>query len=383
MIKIPGKIPVFISPFFWALAFLIGALNAPNFIGILTWVAIILVSVLVHEYGHALTAVAFGQTAQIELVAFGGVTQRKGGGKLKPWQEFIVVLNGPLAGFCLCGVAWVAFRMLSVTNPASILTHAAQIAVFVNLIWTILNLIPVQPLDGGKLLSIILEGIFGLRGTKIALFISLLLGAGLGILFFVQRQYFIGAMFMLFTFESYKAWKESLSVTEEDQNFILQHMLKEAERDMRSGSKDEALSIFQRIREMAKAGVIYETATESAAYLLAEKGDQKQAYELLSSLGKRISPQGIILLHQLAYNLKKWEVAASLGDRAYRSNPSYQTAFINAASHASLGDVKPAIGWLQSAIHDGLPHVKHVLADHEFDGIRNDPLFRNFLETVV
>ncbi len=382
MLKIPGKIPVYISPFFWGLAFLIGWLNAPNLPGIVIWVAIILGSVLVHEFGHALTAVVFGQTAQIELVGFGGVTQRKGGGRLKLWQEFIIVLNGPLAGFCLCGLAWWLFNTLKTTNPGSLLTYAAQITYYVNFFWTILNLIPVQPLDGGKLLSILLESVFGLRGTKIALFISLVLAACLGVLFFVMREFFIGSLFMLFTFESYKSWKQSLSVTEEDQNFILQHMLKDAERNLLSGNKSEALTEFQRIRETSKAGVIYQTATEHAAHLLAEKGDLKQAFEIMSSLGKKASPQGIILLHQLAYNQKRWDVAAALGDRAYQNNPSYQAAFMNAASHSALGNVKPAIGWIQSAIHDGLPHAKQVLAEHEFDGIRNDPLFRNFLETL-
>src|SRR3546814_18959362 len=58
--------------------------------GTLVWTVIVFLSVLIHEYGHALTAVAFGQRARIELVALGGVTQRSGT-KLNLWKEFIIV----------------------------------------------------------------------------------------------------------------------------------------------------------------------------------------------------------------------------------------------------------------------------------------------------
>ena len=38
------------------------------------WVFVIFISILVHEFGHALTACYFGQKPRIELVAFGGLT---------------------------------------------------------------------------------------------------------------------------------------------------------------------------------------------------------------------------------------------------------------------------------------------------------------------
>jgi Zn-dependent protease len=376
MLRIPGKIPLAIHPFFWVLAFFIGWINTQNVPGTLIWVAIIVISIVVHEFGHALTAVSFGQTAKIDLMGFGGVTQRKGGSKLNLWKEFLIVLNGPLAGFALAGVAWVLYNFLRQSNPGSPLTYAAEIGLYVNVVWTILNLIPVQPLDGGKLFSIILESIFGVRGIKIALFISLLLAGGLGLFFFSIRQYFVGALFMLFTFESYKLWQDSLSITEKDQDSTLQGLLKYGEDELRAGRKGEALNSFRAIRNKVTEGVIYQAATENEALLLVEKGDLNQAYDNLLSLGKKITPQGLSLLHQLAFNLKKWNEVISLGDKAYKNHPSYQIAIINAAAHAVLGNVKQAIGWIQCAIQDGLPHPKEVLARNEFDGIRLDPAFR-------
>lgn len=379
MLKIPGKIPIAISPLFWVLAFLIGWINTATLPGTLIWTMIILGSVLIHEFGHALTALAFGQKAQIELMALGGVTQRHGG-RLNLWKEFLIVLNGPLAGFLLSGTAWIGYRLLLNTHPESLLTYVAMITFYVNLFWTILNLLPVQPLDGGKLLSIFLESIFGLKGTKIALFISVLLAAALGIFFFIMQEFFIGALFMLFTFESYKSWKESLAISADDQNPALQLLLDQAHLDLQQHNEQAALDKLLRIRKMSKAGVIYQTATENAAHLLTDQGIAQPAYDMLSELGKTISPEGLILQHQLAYGLSHWKEAVALGDRVYQNSPHYQVAMMNAASHATLGNIKPAIGWIQSAIHDGLPDLHEALEHRAFDRIRNDPLFRRLSE---
>lgn len=380
MITFPGKIPVTITPYFWVLALLISWLNTFTVTGTIILTIIILVSVLIHEYGHAMTAMAFGQRAHIELVAFGGVTQRYGGGRLKLWKEFVIVLNGPLAGLCLALAAWMIHQRLAATHPDSVVTYIAMVTFYANVFWTVVNLIPVQPLDGGRLLSIFLESFLGLRGKKIALFISLLFAIGAGLFFFSIRGYLAGALFFMFAFESYRTWWSSLALTEQDEDFILQHQLKEAERDVASGAKTAALDKFQRIRELAKAGVIYQAATENVALLQAEKGDIKESYDLLISLGNKISPQGLKMLHQLTYRRGNWKEAAALGSQAYHYYPDYDTAVINAICHSLLGEVKPAIGWLQCAIKEGIPNINDVLALKEFDAIRQDPSFRQLLQ---
>jgi len=350
--------------------------------GTVIWMAIILVSVIVHEMGHALTAIFFGQEASIELVGFGGVTNRIGG-KTKLWQEFIIVLNGPLAGLTLGGVAWWLLQRMNPEQTHSLLGYAAIVTFWVNVMWTILNLLPVQPLDGGKLLSIVLESIFGLRGTKIALFISLLASAAFGIFFFSIQAYFAGAIFLLLCYESWRSWKTTLAVTEQDQNFILQQKLKEAESDMRNGQTDEALSKLERIREFAKSGLIYHLATEYAGTLLANKGDVKGAYAMLEPISDKLSPVALRLLHQLAYSQGQWKEAITIGDRAYQSLPSYEIAIVNALCHSILGHVRPAIGWLQCAIREGVPNLQEVLDKREFDVIRQDPSFQQFQKKSI
>ena len=183
MIRIPGLIPINIHPFFWVVAGLIGWFNSGTVGGTLVWMALILLSVLVHEFGHALTAFAWGQPATIELIGFGGVTQRTGG-RLKLWKEFVIIFNGPLAGFIFCLISLMLSNFVHSAYPYSPLGGWLFITFYVNLFWTILNLLPVQPLDGGKLLSLILESLFGLKGVKAALFVSFLFSAAASLFFF-------------------------------------------------------------------------------------------------------------------------------------------------------------------------------------------------------
>ncbi len=77
MITIPGRIPITIQPLFWLVALFIGFLSTKTFLGALVAAFVILISVLVHEFGHALTGMLFGQSTRIQLAAFGGLLTGK------------------------------------------------------------------------------------------------------------------------------------------------------------------------------------------------------------------------------------------------------------------------------------------------------------------
>src|ERR1700722_10208954 len=176
MITIPGRIPITIQPLFWLLALFIGYMSTFTLSGTLLSVVVILYSVLFHEFGHALTGALFGQKTRIELAAFGGFTYREGR-KLKLWEEFLVVLDGPLFGLLLFCFAWLTLNHFTITTPS--LLFMVKFTALVNLFWTIVNLVPVLPLDGGHLMSIILQSIFGFKGIKMAIFVGLVVGAGI------------------------------------------------------------------------------------------------------------------------------------------------------------------------------------------------------------
>lgn len=375
MIKIPGTIPIHIFPIFWILCFVIGLLNSSTIPQMFIWVGIVLISVLIHEYGHALTALAFGQKAHIDLLGFGGLTHRHGR-KLKKWQEFLVTFNGPLFGFSFYLICLLLYGYLQ-PAPESTLSYILINTISINLIWTIINLLPVQPLDGGHLLSITLEGLFGVKGLKIALFLSIVLATIITVLGFVYHQLFIGIIFFMFAFENYRLWQKSLSLTDFDQDSVLQNMLKSANKEMMLGNEEEALNEFQQIRDVAKSGVIYLTATESMAKILDHLGKHEEGFQLLSQVSSKLSPESLLLLQRFAFESSQWKVAAKTGERAYQEFPGYEVALINALSYSQIGEIIPAIGWLQCAIRDGLPNIKSILTKPEFDNIRNTNPFRD------
>ncbi len=373
---ISGKIPVTVQPLFWALIFVIGWLNSSFSIPhTLVWAVVIFLSVMVHEFGHALTAVGFGQSASIELFALGGMTYRKGP-PLSLWKDFIIVFNGPLAGFALLFVLLIVKALVGEETSHELFKYALNVGIFVNFFWTLVNLLPIHPLDGGHLLRILLEGILGFRGVKIAFFISILLSFAASIFCFVNGAILAGALFFMFTFENFRGWKSTLAMSDQDRNLSLQNAFRQAEVELQAGNVDTALRLFKKIRENAGNGILYLSATEYMAQIFAQTGKFREAYDLLSPFSPRLESESLRLLHRLSFQLEYWDEAIRLGSKVYQISPLYETALINALAHAIRGEGPQAIGWLRSALRDGLPNADEVLKRREFDLLRDDPAFQ-------
>ena len=372
-----GSIPVRIQPFFLVLIFIIGWLSTQSLPLTFLWAIIIFISVLVHELGHALTARSFGQSAVVELFGMGGVTYRKGP-PLKKWQDFTIVFNGPLAGFCLACLSYLLLKVVG-TQSNTVFSYMLIITFNVNLFWTVINLLPVHPLDGGHLLRILLEGMMGFRGTQAALLLSSLIGLGFSIFFFTVYFWIAGALFFMFTFESFRKFQSTLQVKQSDQNEELQALFKQAQDAQQSGMNEQALGLFLKLREKTGEGVLYMGATESAAQILVQLERLPEAYELLRPITKKLSSGGLFLFHQLAYELGKWREAVNVGKQVYQLSQAYETAVVNSLCHAAMGEVEPSIGWLRAAIDAGLPNLSEVVKKREYDLIRDDDRFKKII----
>lgn len=380
MISIPARIPIHIHPFFWLLTFFIGWINAGTGVGMLIWVPVIFISILIHEYGHALTALAFGQEAEISLIALGGLTSRKGE-NISKWQDFVVILNGPLAGFALC---LLAFKIEPLINAEKhpLVAYAFNVCFYVNLFWNILNLLPILPLDGGQLMRVIFEGLFGIKGLKFSLLLSVGLGTIAGLILFLSQAIFAGAIFLMLAFESYRAWADLRHVTPQDSDHRLQDILKEAQNDLHEGRENEALSKFLFLRDQSTKGMIFVTATENIARLLAKQGHLQQAYDWLLPIEKQLIPDYKKFLQQLAFKLQNWEKALSIGTAIFRDHPDPEVAVINALICGITGKTKPAVGWLRSAIECGLSNPLEIARKREFDAIRDTKEFQQWFEII-
>lgn len=380
MITIPGRIPIHIHPIFWLLVLAMGWINSQTIIGTLIWAAVIFVSVLIHEFGHALTAVFFKQRAQIDLVAFGGLTSRSGK-KIKLWQEFLIVLNGPLAGFALCALVYPLYLHVSL-ETLEVWEYAVAVAVYVNLFWTLVNLMPIYPLDGGHLLRIILEGSFGIRGVQIALFFSMVLAGGLALLAFSIGWILLGAIFFLFAFDSYRGWNESRRMTTSDRDEKVQDILMDAEKALLSGNKALAEQKLKEIYVNTDRGVVHYNSAVYLANLYFSQGRYDEAYKILQPEKDILEETTLPLYHQLAWKTGHFDEAISLSNQTYQVRPHYQTALINAFLNAEKKDVQAAVGWLKRSIGDGLPDIKTTLEHPSFNPIRNEPEFIRLFQNL-
>jgi Zn-dependent protease len=114
------------------------------------YAVLLLLSVLVHELAHALSARAFGWPSQkIVLNLWGGHTQFESF-TASPGRSVVVALAGPAANLVLAGLAWVLVSAVELTGVADILTN---IFLWANFLIGLFNVLPGLPLDGGRLVE--------------------------------------------------------------------------------------------------------------------------------------------------------------------------------------------------------------------------------------
>ena len=108
--------------------------------------------VLVHELGHAFAAVYYNwRIKQIQLLPFGGVVEMEEHGNKSLKEELIVVMAGPIQHIWMIAVAYILYQTGWVTDD---LYH---FFIWNNVIILGFNLLPIWPLDGGKVLFNVLS----------------------------------------------------------------------------------------------------------------------------------------------------------------------------------------------------------------------------------
>lgn len=374
MIRLPGNIPLYINPSFWLLCLLIAWLNGPTPTIFLQWIAIVFVSVLVHELGHAWTALYWGQRSRIELGVIGGVTIRQGG-SLSKGKEFSVILMGPLFGFLLCGVSF-SILMMGVTNAEWVMF--LQRVVWANIFWTVLNLLPVQPLDGGKLVAVVLDMLFGPKGIRFSYLLSTIFAILFAALFLIWGLVIAGALFLLCGFESYRSWQNTTVVESTENDMKVFEEITAAQRDWASHHPERAISRLEAMVSQEKEGKAFLEAVDLLANYLLSSGRAKQAYALLEPLKDTLSIDTLKQLQHACYRLSYWEEALQVGETIFREEQDPSCAIFNAFSAAHLSRVQTVSDWLTYLKESGTVDMGPILESDDFDAIRSDPLFQKF-----
>lgn len=358
-------IPLRVRPSFWllsgVLALLLSEGSWPFF---MFWVGSIFLSVLIHELGHALAARACGRHPRIELTALGGVTYHDGA-TLSKAKLLWITANGPIFGAILVFVS--AWGSTSVTHPmaAHLLLQVSQI----NLLWTLLNLMPVLPLDGGQMVRLGLEAWLGFKGIKYALASSTILALGMSVLCFALQAFLAGSIFFLLTFENFLQFRRSAPLVPADQNKQLQQLLLEAQRLMSQGDPTSALASLEKLRSHTHRGLLYTQATELSCGLLETSGQKEEAYQRLLSLEPPLSITASTLLHTLAFEYHNYPLVNSLGAELFQTTPTTEVALRNAYAAAHLNKPDEARGWLIAAHQAGLHNVRAILQDPIFKDV--------------
>lgn len=151
------------------------------------FVALLFLSVLLHEFGHIAAARRYGiPTPDVLLTPIGGMA-RIARMPRKPREELVIALAGPAVTLLIIVVLGGAIALLDRTGlmpagwPTDMPTWTA--IWYTNIVLLVFNLLPAFPMDGGRVLRALLAMRLGLvRGTAIAARVGQVLAVGLAIL---------------------------------------------------------------------------------------------------------------------------------------------------------------------------------------------------------
>lgn len=229
-----GGIPVRVHPFFWLAGLVLGMSGSSGQpqqdagMQLVIWISVMFVSILIHELGHAVIIRWIGQAPRIVLYMLGGLAitdnasfNYRRAGRRSPWEQVAISLAGPGAGFLLAGlvITWIyalggGFQ-LEPTRPPFFsfwlppdsglgLRRLIGSLLWLNIIWGLVNLLPVYPLDGGQISRQLCELSNPWTGFAQCLWLSIITAATVAAAgFFFLDDWFVGLLFVSLAASNY------------------------------------------------------------------------------------------------------------------------------------------------------------------------------------
>jgi len=329
--------PIHVRPGFLFFMVLIVALYRDEF-GI--WLAgSIAVFTLLHELGHAVAARRAGATAEISLDFLAGYASYSTKEPLSRRTEAGIALAGPLTHITAGLVVLAAMGVNPLVavergqTPASAAVWWAGVAIGA------FNLIPVLPLDGGNVVTSVLDHFVPGRARRWMTYASVVVtvGAAIAFAFFPSLRGLVVFMGLLVLMQ--------LQVVFEDR-------------------EDHAVSIFDtaadavRAGDDAKAGRVVTRGMRkpSQRALVPEPLSDDELPRLLAALPRPLptgDPWNEYVLTNLLVHGGEHREAATYGAESYARAPQPLLAATIARAAGGLGDEATAIAWLRAAVQDG------------------------------
>ncbi|MBI3550203.1 MAG: hypothetical protein HY078_14285 [Elusimicrobia bacterium] len=375
--RLGPRIGLTVEHSFWITALILGsASTGAQWQAMLLWLAVCFIGVLVHELGHALLMLRFGCSAHITFYTMGGVTRPVNA--TTPFtarQHLAVSAAGPVLGL-LFGLAAFASRRWCYLHAPWQAYLFVEFSWRAALYWNAINLLPIEPMDGGQFASRALHARFGIPGLKAAYLLGIATAAGLGIYKLLAGQMIMAVMLGTFAFGIVQKLRQLTLRSPQDDDPQIQAAYDEAQALL---AKDEAAAAQKLIavRKLAKAGLIYASATEQLGCVFFRAGDVGAAYPLLSSVEASLAPSSRKVLQWLACEAGDYDRAISLGRSLFNEAKDAGVACASAASYAGLGDPERAAHWLKTAAALDRETAGLILKEKHFDRVRADPAFRD------
>jgi Zn-dependent protease len=351
-------IPIRIEWSFWLIAVLLGYGARSGWL-LVAWVAIVLVSILVHELGHAVALRIYHQRPQVVLQMFGGVTYGSSAYRSRT-QSIVVSAAGPLTAFLLLGLP--AYLLLDpiweFTDPNRWVI-VGDIA-WVNIAWSVVNLLPILPLDGGNIAA----AVIGRRGARL---LSMITAFAAATYFFQQQNQFAGFFLMMFAIMNFGSYQQEKagsapSVPMPAPRSASLQVPPRAARSPRRDPFDEgsnALAAGRTVEGLDALTAAYAAQPSGPSSLV--PAQQLARLGLASTLAARLlAPKGAgadaaATLQSHLHYADCFKESAEVGELVYadgRANRA-QTAFEIACAAARTGDNNRAMWWIDRAISDG------------------------------
>ena len=432
--KLAG-IPVRVEPAFLVISALFGLRYVDFGLDVvLIWVGASFISILVHELGHGITLKVFGQPSAIVLHGFGGVTISPRRSVVSKGRSIAVSLAGSITGLV---ILWVPMHQLLnsewILDQPEALIWLIIFLEFQNLWWSVANLLPIRPLDGGNVTA----ELFGLPSARR---ISIGVAIAAAIFAFANDQGY-AAFFALFL--AFNNWQEiraeqaggdidafrveapdagsgprrrgggrrrphlqSVPTTPTGPGLTLDpsgdrnRTEQQAWNALRSGDAGTAHRLVERLGPGtvspylraaaalatgdANAFELFETAYAAqpggppnlvATDLLARSGAATAVARRLVERHDGSGREGAATLQTHLHYGDHYRAAAEVGEAVYSANPPSpaQTAFEVACSWARAGEVERSITWLGTAADDGFRAATIVDGEPDLAAVRDDP----------
>lgn len=341
----------------------------------LVYGAVLVISLLVHEYGHGLAVLYCGAQPEINLEAFGG-NARYNGANMTDNQDFFITICGPLLESVLILVPYLLLQSDLIDN--GFVRQVLYITMKLNILWCLFNLIPVYPLDGGHISQYLFQRFFGDKGVKIGQIVGFIAAAIGSVYFLLEGYFFFTGLLLFYGYQNFQMYRHTLAANDRPNPFSL---YKRGIECLESNNTETAKTIFKKLIKMQDKDLKL-AATESLAKVMHQENNSKESYQLLLNTDHSSLQTTKGLLLRLAYHAENYMLVETLSREVYNLEPSYEIAILNSKAFAHLNNPFYAGGWLRTASH--FENVKatdleSVLQDPAYDRVKNNENFTKLI----